>query len=57
MRLSADIRAIAGEFRELGVRQVGATHCTGPASIALLQESFGEDFVGLGVGRVLGYPI
>lgn len=46
-----ELRAIVGEFKALGVRKVGATHCTGDKAIALFKEAYGENFVPLGVGR------
>lgn len=48
-----EVRGIIEEFRALGVKRVGATHCTGERQIALLREAYGADFVPLGVGRVL----
>ena len=46
---------IIGHFRALGVKRVGATHCTGEKQIALIREACGADFVPLGVGRVLEF--
>jgi 7,8-dihydropterin-6-yl-methyl-4-(beta-D-ribofuranosyl)aminobenzene 5'-phosphate synthase len=42
--------------RAVGVEMVGATHCTGDAAIAAFADEFGDDFVRLGVGRVLTFP-
>jgi 7,8-dihydropterin-6-yl-methyl-4-(beta-D-ribofuranosyl)aminobenzene 5'-phosphate synthase len=47
------VREIIGQLKALGVRRVGATHCTGERPIALIREAYGADFVPLGVGRVL----
>jgi 7,8-dihydropterin-6-yl-methyl-4-(beta-D-ribofuranosyl)aminobenzene 5'-phosphate synthase len=44
---------IIAEFRRLGVRKVGATHCTGERAIELFATEYGADFVRLGAGRVL----
>ena len=44
---------IIARFRELGVAKCGATHCTGEHQIDLFREAFGEDYVSMGVGRVL----
>ena len=49
----AQVHAIVDEFQKLGVKQAGATHCTGEGSIAIFRERYGEDFVPMGVGRVL----
>jgi 7,8-dihydropterin-6-yl-methyl-4-(beta-D-ribofuranosyl)aminobenzene 5'-phosphate synthase len=48
---AAQIREIIADFRELGVKKVGATHCTGNAAIQMFREEWGKNFVELGVGR------
>jgi len=50
-----EVKEIIGQFRALGVKRVGATHCTGEKQIALIREAYGADFVPLGVGRVLEF--
>ena len=50
-----EIKEIIAKFREMGVKRVGATHCTGEKQIALFREAYGADFVPLGVGRVLEF--
>jgi 7,8-dihydropterin-6-yl-methyl-4-(beta-D-ribofuranosyl)aminobenzene 5'-phosphate synthase len=47
------VQEIIAEFRRLGVRKVGATHCTGERAIAMFSAAWGADFVRLGAGRVL----
>jgi 7,8-dihydropterin-6-yl-methyl-4-(beta-D-ribofuranosyl)aminobenzene 5'-phosphate synthase len=47
------VQEIIAEFRRLGVRKVGATHCTGERAIAMFAAAYGADFVPLGAGRVL----
>ncbi len=47
----AEVGKIIARFKELGVRRVGATHCTGDAAIGMFREAFGPDFVEMGVGR------
>jgi len=47
------VEEIIAEFRRLGVRKVGATHCTGERAIAMFAAAYGADFVPLGAGRVL----
>ena len=44
---------IVREFRSLGVKRCGSTHCTGDDAIALFKKEYGSDFVTVGVGRVL----
>lgn len=48
-----DVRKIIKTFKEMGVQKVGATHCTGDRAIELFKEAYGEDYVQMGVGRVL----
>jgi len=43
---TAEIRQIVSDFRGLGVRRVGATHCTGDPAIAQFAEAYGSDYVG-----------
>jgi len=50
---TAEVGRIVSDFRGLGVRRVGATHCTGDAAIAQFAEAYGSDYVRLGAGRVL----
>jgi len=50
---AAEIGQVVTDFRTLGVRRVGATHCTGAPAIAQFAEAYGGDYVRLGAGRVL----
>jgi 7,8-dihydropterin-6-yl-methyl-4-(beta-D-ribofuranosyl)aminobenzene 5'-phosphate synthase len=47
----AEVEKIVARFKELGVKRVGATHCTGAPAIEMFRKAFGPDFVELGVGR------
>ncbi len=49
----AQVREIIQEFKLLGVQKCGATHCTGDRAIELFQESFDENYIPMGVGKVL----
>jgi len=49
----AQVAEIVAEFRRLGVRKVGATHCTGEPAIAAFAAEYGDDFVSVGAGRVI----
>lgn len=54
MRASSDeVEGIISELKEIGVKRVGATHCTGKKQIEIFRESFGKNFVEMGVGRVI----
>jgi 7,8-dihydropterin-6-yl-methyl-4-(beta-D-ribofuranosyl)aminobenzene 5'-phosphate synthase len=58
MEASGDeVQAILGEFRRLGVRRVGATHCTGEEAIAAMRAAYGENFQPLGAGQVLTFSL
>jgi 7,8-dihydropterin-6-yl-methyl-4-(beta-D-ribofuranosyl)aminobenzene 5'-phosphate synthase len=50
---TTEIARIVSDFRGLGVRRVGATHCTGDPAIAQFAVAYGGDYVRLGAGRVL----
>jgi metal-dependent hydrolase (beta-lactamase superfamily II)/CubicO group peptidase (beta-lactamase class C family) len=47
------IERVVGQFRDLGVRQVSPTHCTGEDAIAAFAQAYGDDYVPAGVGRVI----
>lgn len=49
----AQVSEIIQKFKSLGVKKCGATHCTGDKAIALFKEAYGEDFVPMGVGKVV----
>ena len=49
------LRAIIQEFKDLGVVRVGATHCTGKSAIKMFKEAYGEDFLSMGVGKILEF--
>jgi 7,8-dihydropterin-6-yl-methyl-4-(beta-D-ribofuranosyl)aminobenzene 5'-phosphate synthase len=40
------------QFKSLGVRKCGASHCTGDRAIQLFKQEYGPDFVSIGVGPV-----
>jgi len=44
------IDGVIGDLRALGVRRVGACHCTGDAAISAMSEAFGESFVNIEAG-------
>ncbi|HUU27717.1 MAG TPA: MBL fold metallo-hydrolase [archaeon] len=50
----AEIREIIREFKELGVKKVGATHCTGDQAIAMFRKAWGDNYVDCGCGAVIG---
>jgi 7,8-dihydropterin-6-yl-methyl-4-(beta-D-ribofuranosyl)aminobenzene 5'-phosphate synthase len=48
------IQDLIAEFRQLGVQRVAPCHCTGDRAIEMLAGEYGESFVRVGVGRVIG---
>jgi hypothetical protein len=48
----SQVRSKIGQFRSMGVRKVGASHCTGDRAIKLFEQEYGNDFVPIGVGRL-----
>ncbi len=49
------VEAIIKDFRELGVKKCGATHCTGDQAIQLFRNAYGDDYVEIGSGRILRF--
>lgn len=47
------LRDIISDFRRLGVRYVGPCHCTGDTAMQMFEEEYRDDFVRIGVGRVI----
>ncbi len=48
---SAKINKIIDTFRELDVKYVAPSHCTGKKAIKLFREQFGENFINAGLGK------
>jgi len=46
-----EVKKIAAELKNMGVKQICPTHCTGEKSIALLKESFGDGYISGGTGK------
>jgi 7,8-dihydropterin-6-yl-methyl-4-(beta-D-ribofuranosyl)aminobenzene 5'-phosphate synthase len=49
-------RATVAALRELGVRKVAPSHCTGDQAVALFREAWGSDFREGGCGAVIHVP-
>jgi 7,8-dihydropterin-6-yl-methyl-4-(beta-D-ribofuranosyl)aminobenzene 5'-phosphate synthase len=49
------VDAIIKDFRELGVKKCGATHCTGDRAIQQFKDAYGDDYVEIGSGRILNF--
>lgn len=51
---SADqVNKIIKEFKRIGVKNVAPCHCTGEQAISSFRNAFGEDFIQVGVGKVI----
>jgi 7,8-dihydropterin-6-yl-methyl-4-(beta-D-ribofuranosyl)aminobenzene 5'-phosphate synthase len=48
-----DLQKIIEDFRSMNIKYAGPTHCSGDKTIKLFKESYGENFIGLGVGKVV----
>ena len=49
----AELKQIISEFKKLGVKKAGPTHCTGERAIQMFRQAYGPDFIQMGVGRIL----
>ena len=47
------IKLIVAQFRELGVKKVGPTHCTGQEATRLFREEYKDDFIKIEVGKTI----
>jgi 7,8-dihydropterin-6-yl-methyl-4-(beta-D-ribofuranosyl)aminobenzene 5'-phosphate synthase len=50
------VEEIIEEFKEIGVKQCGASHCTGDTPLALFENAYDKNFIAIGVGRVMRFP-
>ncbi len=50
-----EINEVIREFKNLNVLKVGPTHCTGDKAIKLFKSEYDENFVKIGVGKVLQF--
>lgn len=48
---SEDLEQLASSLKEMGIKQICPTHCTGDESIASLEDSFGEVYITGGTGQ------
>ncbi|MEW6374508.1 MAG: hypothetical protein AB1502_01780 [Thermodesulfobacteriota bacterium] len=45
-----ETKKIIGQFRDLGVRKVGPSHCSGDGARQLFAKEYEDDFIWLGAG-------
>jgi len=48
-----ELKEIIRNFKEMGVKKCGATHCTGDRAIELFKDAYKEDYVPMGTGKIL----
>ena len=48
-----EIRKIINDFKKLGVRYVGASHCSGDTTRKMFEDEYKEYFINVGVGRII----
>lgn len=48
-----EVQRIIQELQELGVLKVGPTHCTGDKAIQLFKDAYGDNYIKMGVGKVI----
>lgn len=53
---AAQNRATVAALRQLGVRRVAPSHCTGDAAIAMFRATWGSDFLEGGCGAIIEVP-
>ena len=53
----AETQQVITDLQNLGVEKCGASHCTGDHQIALIKEAFGDNYIPMGVGQVIEFPV
>lgn len=52
-KTEGEVNEIIQQFGEAGVIKCGATHCTGDNAIEVFKQAYGDDYVSMGVGKVI----
>lgn len=55
-RSDAEIRAIIQRLKELGVKKVAPSHCTGDNAIRIFRDEWADDFIEGGLGTFNEVP-
>jgi len=53
---NAQVRETISALKELGVKKVAPSHCTGEKAIAFFKEAWGDNFLEGGVGAIIEMP-
>ena len=48
------IKEIIKQFNTNGVKKVGGTHCTGARAMQMFQQTYRENYIQMGVGKIVG---
>jgi 7,8-dihydropterin-6-yl-methyl-4-(beta-D-ribofuranosyl)aminobenzene 5'-phosphate synthase len=48
------ISGIIKQFIASGVKKVGGSHCTGAKAMQMFQQAYGENYIQMGVGKIIG---
>jgi 7,8-dihydropterin-6-yl-methyl-4-(beta-D-ribofuranosyl)aminobenzene 5'-phosphate synthase len=51
----SQLKEVTADFRRLGVLKVGPCHCTGELAKKILKQEYGNDFLDVGVGRLIEF--
>ena len=55
-RSDAEIRAIIQRLKELGVKKVAPSHCTGDNAMRIFRDEWADDFIEGGLGTFIEVP-
>lgn len=47
------VESIVSIFKEMGIKKVGPTHCSGTETESIFKEKYGDDFIEMKVGQVI----
>jgi len=50
---TSQVNEIIKEFKRIGVKYAAPCHCTGDQAIGMFRNAFGDDFIQVGVGKVI----
>ena len=53
---NSQVRETISALKELGVKRVAPSHCTGEKAIAFFKEAWGDNFLEGGVGAIIEMP-
>lgn len=52
-----ELQKVTKQFRELGVKMVGPSHCSGDLCRKCFAQEYGKDWIEVGVGRIISFPL